>query len=252
MNKITFFDKIRQNLQSLPLRTVIVMCGRFDCHAEFINIVRSFGASKSSASVIEPDYHPSYNISPSRNVLIVTMQDGDRHLQFAKWGLIPSWAKDPSIGFKMINARAETVSEKPSFKDSFKKHRCLIVADGFFEWRKAGLAKFPVYIRLKSKEPIGFAGLYSHWRAPNGEDICTCAIITTEVNGILSSIHDRMPAIIPIDQYGTWLDPKITEITRLMPLLQPYPSKEMEFYDVTLLVNNPSHDSPDIIEPGNG
>jgi putative SOS response-associated peptidase YedK len=225
------------------------MCGRVECHIEFSKIVQSFGISKSSAAAVESAYHPSYNIAPSRNILIVTADErGERHLESAIWGLIPVWAKDPAIGHKMINARAETVAEKPSFRDSFKRHRCLIVANGFFEWRHEGLAKFPVYIRLKSQEPLAFAGLYSRWRYPEGEEICTCTIITTEANEVLQAVHDRMPVILPADQYDLWLDPKMKDKDKLLPLLKPYPSEEIEFYEVSLYVNKPGNDSPELIE----
>ncbi len=224
------------------------MCGRCDCHSEFIHIVRSFGISKTLADV-ESAYHPGYNIPPGRNMLIVTADDnGERQLELAKWGLIPAWAKDPTIGYKMINARAETVAEKPSFRDSFKKHRCLFIADGFFEWRHEGHSKFPVYINLKSGEPLAFAGLYSRWKSPEGEEITTCTIITTEANELLKPVHDRMPVILPADKYDEWLNSKEKDKAKLLALLKPYPSDEMEYYDVTLYANKPEFERLDVIE----
>jgi putative SOS response-associated peptidase YedK len=194
------------------------------------------------------EYQPSYNIAPTRQIVVVK-DDGKRHLAQCRWGLIPFWADDPAIGYKMINARAETVAEKPAFKDAFRSQRCLVVANGFFEWRHTGKFKTPVYIRLKSKGMIGFAGLYNVWRSPEGEEISTCAIITTEANDLLLPIHDRMPCIIPKDKEDIWLDPKIKDKEVLMPLLTPYPSDEMGFYNISTIVNKPEHDAPEVILP---
>jgi putative SOS response-associated peptidase YedK len=149
----------------------------------------------------------------------------------------------------MINAKAETVADKPAFKDAFRRQRCLVVADGFFEWRQEGKLRIPVYIRLKSQRPMGFAGLYNTWKSPDGDAICTCSIITTEANELLSPIHDRMPAIIPEDQDELWLDPNISDRDRLMPLLRPYSPDEMEYYEVSSVINKPENDSPEIIMP---
>ncbi|MBF0506469.1 MAG: SOS response-associated peptidase [Nitrospirae bacterium] len=222
------------------------MCGRFDLHSETKVILREFRVDSFST-----DYHPSYNIAPSRRIVIIK-DDGKKHIVQCMWGFLPSWVKDPSMANKMINARAETVAEKPAFKDSFRHRRCLVVADGFFEWRRQGKRKMPVYVRLKSRSPIGFAGIYNTWTSPEGESICTCAIITTEANDLLEPIHDRMPAIIPKDGEDLWLDPHITEKERLMPLLRPYASEDMEMYDVSPLVNKPGYDSPEIIIPDKG
>jgi putative SOS response-associated peptidase YedK len=153
------------------------------------------------------------------------------------------------MGSKIINARAETVAEKTAFRDAFRKNRCLVVANGFFEWRREGIAKFPVYVRLKSKEPIVFAGLYSYGKSPESEGICTAAIITTDANDLLSAVHDRMPVILPTEKYDEWLNPNEKDKAKLLDLLKPYPSEKIEYYDVTLYVNKPEHDSPDVIEP---
>jgi putative SOS response-associated peptidase YedK len=153
------------------------------------------------------------------------------------------------MGFKMINARAESVADKPAFKDAFRNQRCLVVADGFYEWVLEGKVKQPVYIRLKSHTPVGFAGLYSVWRSPEGENICTCTIITTDANDLLRPIHDRMPVIIPKDKEDLWLDPKTTEKEILLPLLTPYPSDEMEFYRVSPIMNKPEKDASEMIRP---
>jgi len=219
------------------------MCGRFDCHSDISVVVKVFKIDRLSI-----EYKPHYNIAPSQNIIVVK-DSGKRELIQCRWGFIPSWAKDPSMGFKMINARAETLMEKPAFKDAFRNQRCLVVADGFYEWVREGKVKQPIYISLKSHTPVGFAGLYSVWRSPEGEDICTCTIITTDANELLRPIHDRMPAIIPKDKEDLWLDPKTTEKEKLLPLLTPYPSNELESYRVSPIMNKPEYDSAEAISP---
>lgn len=221
----------------------ILMCGRFDCHSDISVILKVFKIDHFSI-----EYKPHYNIAPSQNIIVVK-DSGQRELAQCRWGFIPSWSKDPSAGFKMINARAESVADKPAFKDAFRNQRCLVVADGFYEWVRDGKVKQPVYIRLKSHMPVGFAGLYSVWRSPEGEDICTCTIITTDANELLRPIHDRMPVIIPKDKEDLWLDPKTIEKGKLLPFLTPYPSDEMEFYRVSPIMNKPEYDSPEVISP---
>ena len=152
------------------------------------------------------DFRPRYNIAPTQNILIVTSDGHDNHLnQTAKWGLIPHWAKDSNVGSHMINARAETLSEKPSFKGLLKSHRCIVVADGFYEWKHEGKIKRPMYITLKDRHPFGFAGLYSLWKDQAGEEIMTCTIITTAANDLVESIHDRMPVILSKQDEELWL-----------------------------------------------
>ena len=219
------------------------MCGRFDCHSEISVIAKLFKIDRLSI-----DYQPHYNIAPSQNIVVIR-DSGKRELLQCQWGFIPWWAKDPKMGFKMINARAESVADKPAFKDAFRNQRCLVIADGFYEWVLEGKVKQPVYIRLKSHTPVGFAGLYSVWRSPEGEDIRTCTIITTDANDLLRPIHDRMPVIILKDKEDLWLDPKTTEKEKLLPLLTPYPSDEMEFYRVSPIMNKPEHDAPEVIRP---
>ena len=181
--------------------------------------------------------------------MLCVIRDVETRIGPLRWGLIPSWAKDPAIGNRLINARAETVAEKPSFRSAFAKRRCLVVADGFYEWRKTGKGKVPVYITLRSKRPFGFAGLYEHWKAPDGKEIRTCTIITTDSNELVRPIHDRMPVILPKAVEDRWLDPGEHDRGRLQALLQPYPSEEMDAYDVTTVVNNTRHDAPDCIAP---
>jgi len=218
------------------------MCGRFVLCSPTRTIIEEFRVDKAAL-----EYIPSYNIAPTQNVVIVKT-DGTRILTQCKWGFIPSWAKDPGSGHSVINARAETIAGKPAFRDAFKKQRCLVVADGFYEWKK-GKTKTPVYIRLKSGKPFGFAGLYSIWTSPEGDEIRTCTIITTESNEIVSSLHDRMPAIISRENCDLWLDPTSFDREKLLSLLKPYDSSEMEWYTVSKKVNSPSCNAPDNIEP---
>ena len=218
------------------------MCGRFVLCSPAKTIIEEFRVDKAAF-----EYIPSYNVAPTQNVVIVR-EDGTRILTQYKWGLIPSWAKDPGIGYSMINARAETIADKPAFSSSFKKKRCLVIADGFYEWKK-GKVKIPVYIRLKSGKPFGFAGLYSIWKSPEGEEIRTCAIITTEANEIVSAIHDRMPAIISKEHYDYWLDPGSYDREKLLSFLKPYDPEAMELYTVSKKVNSPSYNAPDNIAP---
>ncbi len=222
------------------------MCGRFTLTTDIKAIADRFSAPAPPAEW--PAVQPRYNIAPTQSVIVVN-DDGQRHLKQMRWGLIPSWAKDPAIGSQMINARAESVAEKPSFRDALKKRRCLIPADGFFEWQKLGKVKQPVHIVLKSREPFGFAGLWEHWTSPEGEEILTCTIITTAANELLKAVHDRMPVILTRDAETAWLDPQIHEPEKLLPLLKQYPADAMEYYPVSRQVNSPVVDEPNNIKP---
>ncbi len=163
------------------------------------------------------------------------------------WGLIPSWAKDPSIGNKMINARAETLLEKPSFKRLVGKRRCLVLTDGFYEWRKEGKRKVPMRMLLKTRELFAFAGLWDRWKKPDGNEFQSFTIITIDANDLLRPIHDRMPVILGRDGEEKWLNPDLKDPSELLPLLKPYPSELMEAYDVSPLVNSPRNDRPECI-----
>ena len=220
------------------------MCGRFTRIISLEEIIEAFVVVETAC-----DLGPSYNIAPTQPIAVIANESGARRLVTLRWGLIPSWAKEPSIGNKMINARAETLTLKPSFRQAFKKRRCLIVADGFFEWQKRGREKVPLYIRMQSKQSFGFAGLYEYWTSPEGETIGTCAIITTEANDLLRPIHNRMPVILPPEHHAVWLNPTIGEETLLLPLLQPFPGDTMEAYEVSRLVNSPKHNSPRCLAP---
>jgi len=198
------------------------MCGRFVLISDLSIITEAFTIQE-----IACDYRPSANILPSHTIAAVIHDGVNRLVQF-RWGLIPSWAKDPSIGSRLINARAETLSEKPSFRNAFKKRRCLIIADGFYESLKEGKKKTPIYFRLKSGRPFGFAGLYEMWTSPEGQPVNTCTIITTEPNDLIQPIHNRMPVIVSKEKETLWIDPAVQNQTLLSSVLQPYPSAEME------------------------
>ncbi len=192
-------------------------------------------------------YAPSYNIAPTQNVLTVVGGE-ERRGGYMRWGLIPFWAKDKSIGSRMINARAETVVEKPSFRNAFKRRRCLIIADGFYEWQKVGAKKRPMRIVMQSGEPFAFAGLWETWRDPEGEVVPSCTIITTSANDLLSSIHDRMPVILPRDLEDFWLDDSVTDPDALTSVLTPYDDEAMDTYEVSTLVNNVRNNGPEVLE----
>jgi len=219
------------------------MCGRFVLFSSVNKISKEFAVLPENIA-----FSANYNFAPTQDVLIV-IAERERSLIKCRWGFIPTWAKDPNIGYKMINARAETLAEKPTFKAAIRNHRCLVVADGFYEWKKEGREKKPLYIHLKSGRPLGFAGLYSYWQTPEDGLICTCTIITTSANHLLEPIHNRMPAIIPADIRAEWLDPEIQDEKRILPLLSPYAAEDMEAYYVSPVVNSPRNDSPDNIRP---
>lgn len=167
-----------------------------------------------------------------------------------RWGFLPPWAKDVSVGYKMINARSETIAEKPTFKRAFKEQRCLIIADGFYEWKKTGKEKQPVRIVLKSKGLFAFAGLWSAWTEPDSKkELVTCAIITCAANSLLKQVHDRMPVILGKDEEEAWLDKALKEPADLSSLLRPYPDDEMEFYPVSKLVNAATVNEPSLVHP---
>lgn len=219
------------------------MCGRFVRSSPIEKIRVEFRVKKALDEIA-----PSYNIAPTQDILIINLE-GEKQLIPCTWGFIPSWAKDPSIGHKTINARAETVAEKPMFRSSFKKHRCLVIADGFYEWEKTEKKKVPFYIRLRTGKPFGFGGLYSHWTSPEGRTVCTCTIITTTANELIEAIHDRMPVIIPKDKEDLWLDPEVQDPEELLDLLKPYPAELMEMYAVSTKVNIPAFRSHEAIIP---
>ena len=204
------------------------MCGRFVLLTDLSRIVQSFNIQEVSSA-----YHTGINISPGQMIAAVIRDNINRLVDF-QWGLVPAWAKDPAIGNKMINARAETVAEKPSFRKAFRQHRCLIVADGFYEWKTEGRKKTPVRFVLKSGEPFGFAGLFETWMSPEKIPLRTCTIITTDANDLVGPIHDRMPVIISKGDESAWLDPENQDQLALLSILRPYPSNKMEMELTTL------------------
>jgi putative SOS response-associated peptidase YedK len=195
-------------------------------------------------------FQPRYNIAPTQIIPAVLEREGERIVSGLKWGLIPHWAKDDSFASKLINARAESLDEKPSFREAFKHRRCIIPACGFYEWEKTAKgAKQPFYFYLKDKEVFGFAGLWEEWLdKDSGELLETCTIITTEANEVLRPVHDRMPVIIKPEDYERWLDEKETNTDNLQNLLAPYPSGEMASHKVSKAVNVPGNDSPELIK----
>ncbi len=221
------------------------MCGRFTLTADSKKLAEAFAGFKLPDELV-----PRYNIAPSQPVAVIA-NNGQNQIEFFQWGLIPSWAKDPKIGNRMINARAETLAEKPSFKTAYKRRRCLVLADGFYEWRKelGSKKKTPIYIRLVSDEPFGFAGLWESWRSTDDTTILSCTIITTTPNGLLAQIHNRMPVILPAEAYTQWLDPGERRPAELNGLLKPYPAEQMTAHPVSTLVNNPANNGPACIEP---
>jgi putative SOS response-associated peptidase YedK len=206
------------------------MCGRFILLTDLSVIVESFRIGE-----VACEYRPGNNISPGQQIAAVLRKDDQNSLVDFRWGLIPSWAKDPSIGNKMFNARAETIAEKPSFREAFKRRRCLIVADGFYEWQKIGPIKKPLRFSLKSGEPFGLAGLYDTWISPEQKTVNTCTIITTEPNDLLRPIHDRMPVIVRKELEDFWIDPSTLSSRDLLSILKPYPAVDMDVSDVTTL-----------------
>lgn len=222
------------------------MCGRFTLTIDPADLQDAFYWVDFS----NIDFSPRYNIAPTQPIAVVP-NTGENKLDFFLWGLIPSWARDPKIGSRLINARSETLAEKPSFRAAYRRRRCLILADGFYEWQKVtgSKTKIPTYIRLKSGKPFAFAGLWEVWHSPDGSEILSCTIITTRPNEVLKPIHNRMPIILPPAVYELWLDPAEKTPRQLQHILQPYQSEGMEAYPVSRLVNSPSNDMPDCIQP---
>lgn len=222
------------------------MCGRFTLTATFEEIIDRFDIE----SFMEAElYSPSYNIAPSQSVLAVINDGRSNRMGFLKWGFIPPWAKDLSIGNKMINARAETITEKPSFRHAFKKKRCIVIADSFYEWkRQEDQSKTPIRIKLKSDELFAMAGIWEGWKSPDGKTLYTCSVITTGPNKLMKDIHDRMPVILNREDEKTWLDPTISDTTLLQPLLVPFDDEAMESYEVSSLVNSPKNNQPELIQ----
>ncbi len=219
------------------------MCGRF------ARIVSSKKLREKYRLKENPQLDDRYNIAPTQPVAAVRATDEGRELALVRWGLIPSWSKDAKIGYKFINARSETVAEKPSFRSAFKQRRCLIPASGFYEWQKQGTgSKQPYFICPREGELFSFAGLWERWHDPEGEEVETCTILTTTANDLMKPIHDRMPVILDPSSEEQWLDPRASA-DALRFLLVPYTSEGMEARPVGLWVNNPKHEGSKCLEP---
>ena len=219
------------------------MCGRYTLTTPAERLAEEFGFKDSSVELPQ-----SYNVAPTQAVAAVLEEGGGRRLEVLRWGLIPPWANDPQIGSRMINARSETAPEKPSFRRAFRERRCLIPADGFYEWQRTNGAKQPFYIHMEDGRPFAFAGLWESWGRGNEGEIRTCTILTTGANAVVGEIHERMPVIVAPDAYDVWLDPS-SERDELTGLLAPYPEDEMEAYPVSRFVNSPSNNDPRCVEP---
>lgn len=225
---------------------IYVMCGRYSLAIGYDAISDRFEFR--GGVQLPMQYRPRYNIAPTQEVLTVVNPKGEgNEPRMMKWGLIPSWAKDPSIGNRMINARAETIVERPAFRQAFQRRRCLVVADGFYEWRKEWKHNVPMRIILKTGEPFGFAGLWDVWKSPEGAAIESCTIVTTTPNAVMEPIHNRMPVILPREAEAVWLDPANGDTAALRELLVPCPAEELESYEVSTLVNAPKNDLPDVL-----
>jgi putative SOS response-associated peptidase YedK len=236
--EIKIGDKIT-NYISLHFLKSQPMCGRFSFVMEDALILERFGIRVRTAI-----YKARYNCAPSQDIAVITHQT-EPEWRYFRWGLIPFWAKEKTIGNKLINARGETITEKPSFRNAFRNQRCLVPATGFFEWRRDS-ARTPFNIRLKGGEPFSFAGLWDKWVSGNGETIHSFTIITTVPNELVAKIHDRMPVILRREDEARWIKPEPDPT--LTDLLKPFPSDRMEAYPVSSLVNSPGNDTPEILE----
>ena len=223
------------------------MCGRFTLISEPDTLSEVFKISDASNCELEA----RYNIAPTTKVATVLYNSEieQRECQLLRWGLIPSWAKDSKIGAKMINARAETLASKPSFRSAFKRRRCLVLADGFYEWKRLENKKQPYYFQLQNQQPFAFAGLWEEWQSPDDEKITSCTIVTTAANELLQEIHHRMPVILQQQDYEKWLDPQLQKTEQLEELLYPFQAEKMSAHAVSTKVNNPLHNDPDCITP---
>lgn len=220
------------------------MCGRFTVQVATSSLAATFGVAEATASV-----GPSFNVAPGQPIPVVLEVGGIRRMDAFRWGLVPAWAKDPSIGNRLINARAETLAEKPSFRKAFANRRCLILADGFYEWKGAGRSKTPFHITLERPGVFAFAGIWERWAPPAGGDpLHTCAIVTVEANPFMRAIHARMPAILEPADYATWLDTENEDPASLLALLKPC-AGAMRAVAVSARVNSPRNDSPECVLP---
>ncbi len=218
------------------------MCGRYSLTAHLGELALRFEFDGDRLT-----FKPAYNVAPTQDVLTVVGGE-TRRGGFMRWGLIPHWAKSASTGRRMINAKAETVGEKPAFRDALRRRRCLVLVDGFYEWQRVGRVKRPMRVVMRSGGPFALAGLWSVWRDPEGNAVPSCTIITTTANDLLRPIHDRMPVVLPREMEGLWLDQSVDDPIALDGVLSPYPADTMDAYEVSALVNSVANDGPEIIE----
>lgn len=219
------------------------MCGRFTLRTPKERVAREFDLQEM------PQVDARYNIAPTQSILAVRQVEDEREAVMLKWGLVPSWAKDASMGARLINARSETVTEKPAFREAFKRRRLIIPADGFYEWRRMDGKKQPYYFQMRDQEPFGFAGLWDRWRSAGGDVIESCTILTTEANELLRDVHDRMPVILYQDDYQLWLDEDVRQQDLRKDLLRPYSAQKMISYPVSASVNSPRNHNSELIKP---
>jgi putative SOS response-associated peptidase YedK len=219
------------------------MCGRFVLHHETDTLCETLAVEQATI-----DVQPRYNIAPTQPVAVVRQRGQDRALDALKWGLVPFWAKDPKIGNRMINARAESIAEKPSFKAALRRRRCLIPASGYYEWQKTDDGKIPHYLYMEDGRPFAMAGLWEEWTSPEEEILQTCTIITTEANAFAARIHHRMPVILASAEQATWLDSTCDDPADLLPLLTPHSADDMSAHPVSTRVNAASFEDPSCIE----
>ena len=219
------------------------MCGRFTLTTPGEMVAELFGVGAAKT------LSPRYNIAPTQGVAAIRKIGAQVDLGLLRWGLIPFWAKDPAIGNRMINARAETVAIKPAYRAAFRSRRCLIPADGFYEWKRTGTTKQPYLIRNATGEPFAMAGLWENWQDPRGKPVESCTIITTAANQLMQDLHDRMPVILPRESHQSWLDPNNADVVQLQKLLGPYAGTDLVALAVTTRVNNPRNDDATCVEP---
>ena len=220
------------------------MCGRYAFFSPAEAVKRTFALDFS------PELTPHYNIAPTQSVAALRVaEEGSRSLVMLHWGLVPRWAKERAIGNRMINARSETLAEKPAYRDAFRRRRCLVLADGWFEWQPAAGGKQPWFVRLRDPRPIAFAGLWERWKNPAGGELLeSCTIVTTDASESIRRIHDRMPVVLPEQSWDRWMDPAYTDTEALSKTLGPYDSKALQAWQVSRLVNAPKNEGPKLIE----
>jgi putative SOS response-associated peptidase YedK len=219
------------------------MCGRYQITTAPEAIRRMF------RYVEQPNFPPRYNVAPTQPIPIVRLTEGERHFALVRWGLIPSWVKDPKAFALVINARGESVNDKPAFRNAMRYRRCLIPADGFYEWKRDGTVKRPHHVRLAGGGPFAFAGLWESWSGPNGEEVETAAIVTTIANRALRLIHDRMPVMLEPDAYDMWLDCRNVDAPTASALIAPIRDERVEAYEISPAVNRVANDNADLLAP---